>query len=228
MVPRSRLSGRLYLDAVYFRSSNHLMESSQPPATSSRPYHHGDLRNAVIEAALGLLKEKGVEGVTLRQCAARAGVSHGAPGHHFGDLKGVLTAIAALGFEGQVARQEEALVGVTDLAERVAAIGGAYVGFAVTHPAHFSLMFRRDQLRTDDPEFEAASRRAGDILLVETNRLFGDRPDARQIRDMLWSMVHGYAALLISGQKKPPENPEAAAREMVLAFLRGFVPAQDA
>lgn len=188
----------------------------------TRPYHHGDLRNAVIEAALSLLKEKGVQGVTLRQCAARAGVSHGAPGHHFGDLKGVLTAIAALGFEGQVAHQEKALIGISDKKSRVAAIGGAYVGFAVTHQAHFSLMFRRDRLRTDDPEFVRASERAGEILLVETNQLFGDREDARHIRDMLWSMVHGYAALLISGQKKPPEDPEAAACEMVMTFLDGL------
>ncbi|MEM9233928.1 MAG: TetR/AcrR family transcriptional regulator [Pseudomonadota bacterium] len=197
------------------------MESVSSPSTPTRPYHHGDLRNAVIEAALSLLSERGVEGVTLRQCAARAGVSHGAPGHHFGDLKGVLTAIAAIGFEGQVARQEKALDGVTDQAERVAAIGGAYVGFAVSHPAHFSLMFRRDRLRTDDPAFVAAATRAGEILLEETNRYYGDRPDARQFRDMLWSMVHGYAGLLLSGQKRPPEDPEAAAREMIMAFLRG-------
>ncbi|RFB05002.1 TetR/AcrR family transcriptional regulator [Parvularcula marina] len=201
------------------------MESvDQPRTTSSRPYHHGDLRNAVIEAALSLLKERGVEGVTLRQCAARAGVSHGAPGHHFGDLKGVLTAIAALGFEGQVAHQEAALAGRTDPVERLAAIGGAYVGFAVTHPAHFSLMFRRDRLRTDDPAFVAASGRAGEILLEETYRYIGDHPHARQFRDMVWSIVHGYASLLISGQKKPPENPEAAAFQMQLAFLRGFDP----
>ena len=162
--------------------------------------------------------------MTLRQCAAQAGVSHGAPGHHFGDLKGVLTAIAALGFEGQVARQEAAMVGLTDPAQRIAAIGGAYVGFAVSHPAHFSLMFRRDRLRTDDPAFVKASNRAGEILLEETHRYFGDRPGARQFRDMLWSLVHGYASLLISGQKKPPDDPEEAAFQMQLSFLRGFDP----
>lgn len=202
------------------------MESVPSPTAPSRPYHHGDLRNAVIEAALSLLKERGVEGVTLRQCAARAGVSHGAPGHHFGDLKGVLTAIAALGFEGQVARQEEALEGLNDPVDRVAALGGAYVGFAVTHPEHFSLMFRRDRLRLDDPDFQAAADRAGELFVEESNRCYGHRQDARHLRDMMWSMVHGYASLLISGQKKPPEDPEAAAREMVRAMVRNVAGAE--
>lgn len=188
-------------------------------AESSRPYHHGDLRNAVINAALSLLAEKGIEGVTLRQCAARAGVSHGAPGHHFGDLKGVLTAIAAIGFDGQVRAQEEALEGLTDPIERVAAIGGAYVGFAISHPAHFALMFRRDQLRLDDSEFERASIRAGEVLLEETDQLLRDHPNARLYREMMWSMVHGYASFLISGQKKPPQDPEEATREMIKALI---------
>ena len=199
------------------------METVDLPTTgSSRRYHHGDLRNAVIQAALSLLAERGVEGVTLRQCAARAGVSHGAPGHHFGDLKGVLTAIAALGFRGQVEHQEKALEGLTDPVERVSVLGGAYVGFAVTHPEHFSLMFRRDRLNLEDPDFQAASDRAGEIFVEETNRCYGDRPDARELREMTWSMVHGYASLLISGQKKPPEDPEAAASGMVRKLVRGM------
>lgn len=179
-------------------------EARRQPA---RPYHHGDLRNAVIDAALSLLAEKGVEGVTLRQCAARAGVSHGAPGHHFGDLKGVLTAIAVVGFEKLVADMAASLRGQSSGMDRLSAMGAAYVGFALSHPAHFSLMFQKDRLRTDDPQLRRATAAAYGLLAQETAGWAGNgHPKLRRLRDGIWSTVHGYAALLITGQIPVPAD----------------------
>ena len=107
------------------------------------PYHHGALREALIEATESLLAERGPDGFSLREVARRAGVSPAAPAHHFGDAAGLLTAVATLGFAG-----------LTEALERGHALGGGdpraalrgqgmeYVAFALRHPGRFRLMFR--------------------------------------------------------------------------------------
>lgn len=197
-----------------------LTPTAAPHPSASRPYHHGDLRNAVIEAALSLLAEKGVEGVTLRQCAARAGVSHGAPGHHFGDLKGVLTAIAVVGFEELVGEMESALAREPRQgADRIAAMGAGYVRFALTHRAHFSLMFQRDRLRGEDLQLRRATEAAYGLLAREAARwVGGEHPQLRRLRDAIWSIVHGYAALIISGQIAAPADLDYGVRNVLAAL----------
>ena len=124
----------------------------------SRPYHHGNLRTALIAAAEAVITERGVDGFSLREAARRAGVSPAAPGHHFGDARGLLTAVATAAFTelGDVLAAAAAVPG--DRRPRLEAQGAAYVGFALAHPAAFDLMWRRAVVDAADPDFVAAGR----------------------------------------------------------------------
>lgn len=124
--------------------------------SSDRTYHHGDLRRAVLTAALDVIRTEGPGALSLRDLARRAGVSHAAPAHHFKDRTGLLTAIAAEGY----ALFADALADAPDLRER----GVRYVRFATGHPAHFQVMFQPELHRPDDPELLAAKARAAQAL----------------------------------------------------------------
>ncbi|MEU2248102.1 TetR/AcrR family transcriptional regulator [Streptomyces sp. NPDC019224] len=161
--------------------------------TSDRAYHHGDLRRAVLAAALDVIRTEGPAALSLRDLARRAGVSHAAPAHHFKDRTGLLTAIAAEGY-GLFA---DALAAAPDLRER----GVAYVRFAATHPAHFQVMFQPDLWRADDPDLLAAKARATAALRTGVAALTPAAPtdDPRLAGVAAWSLAHGFATLLLSG-----------------------------
>lgn len=149
------------------------------------PYHHGDLRRAVLDAAVESISGGGVAALSLRELSRRAGVSHAAPIHHFGDKAGVLTALAAEGFE----RLAGVLVAAGD---DFVAVGVAYVRFAVTHRAHFEVMFRPDTYHAGDPGVVAARERVGRVLTG------GDGTSAMS-GVAAWSLVHGLAELWLTG-----------------------------
>ncbi|WP_435203948.1 TetR/AcrR family transcriptional regulator [Micromonospora sp. bgisy143] len=180
--------------------------------TETRAYHHGDLRRALLDAALEAIGEVGPAALSLRDLARRAGVSHAAPAHHFGDKAGLLTALATQGFD----RLAQALVAAGD---DLLAAGVAYVDFAVAHRAYFEVMFRPELHRPDDPELTAARERAGSALRsgVAARAASGDIG-----RDSLaaWSIAHGFATLWLSGAlpDRIGDDPRKAARE-VLARL---------
>ncbi|SCF36923.1 DNA-binding transcriptional regulator, AcrR family [Micromonospora viridifaciens] len=174
----------------------------------SRAYHHGDLRRALLDAAVEAMTESGPAALSLRDLARRAGVSHAAPAHHFGDKAGLLTALAAQGFD----RLTEALRGAgDDLVE----VGVAYVGFAVRHRAHFEVMFRPDLYHADDAEVTAARARAGEVLRTGVARHTGRGPEVDSLA--AWSIVHGFATLWLAGALPPRvgPDPEAAARTVI-------------
>ncbi|MGC5398984.1 TetR/AcrR family transcriptional regulator [Streptomyces sp. DT20] len=161
--------------------------------TSTRTYHHGDLRRAVLTAALDVIRTEGPGALSLRDLARRAGVSHAAPAHHFKDRTGLLTAIATEGYE----LFADALADAPDLRER----GVRYVRFATGHPAHFQVMFRPELFRAEDPDLVAAKDRASAELRTGVSGL----PTARRGEDAglagmaAWSLAHGFATLLLSG-----------------------------
>jgi AcrR family transcriptional regulator len=177
-------------------------------------YHHGNLRRAMLDAALHAIGESGPTGWSLRELARRAGVSHTAPAHHFGDKTGLLTAVAAEGFELFAAELETA---GGDFREA----GVAYVRFAVQHRAHFQVMFRPELYRPDDPAVAPARNRARDILAGGGQSLSPDPARARVTTVAAWSMAHGFANLWLNGALADGEeiDPEAYTREIIeLAF----------
>ncbi len=169
-------------------------------------YHHGDLRAALIAAAETELAEKGIDGFTLRGCARRAGVSHAAPAHHFKDVRALLTELATIGFRRLSASMDDYAAGVAPgSVDYVVAIGRGYVAFAERYPHSFGLIFRTANLDREEPGFVAASREAFGHPVRAVGALHGSDdpmsdPKLAEIVIGIWSLVHGFAALLLAGQ----------------------------
>lgn len=197
-----------------------------------RPYHHGALRAALIDAAEAELAVSGLEGFTLRGCARRAGVSHAAPAHHFGDVDGLLAAVAALGFDRLRATMREVAEGVTPgTAAHVTAIGHGYIRYALAHPAQFRLLFRREHADRADPTLHAAGDAAFDVLVEAVAALRGVAdplaiPATREEVFGFWGLAHGLADLAISGQLAAGDTGAVAA--VAAAILDRFVVAEAA
>ena len=176
------------------------------PAAAARPYHHGDLRRALLRAAVETIGDGGPAAMSLRAVARRAGVSHAAAAYHFGDKAGLLTAVAIEGYQLLAGELEQAWATHQAYAE----VGVAYVRFAVRHRAHFEVMYQPELYRADDPEVLAA--RAATAV-----RLYGTaRPDPGQLAvgTAAWSLMHGLAMLWLDGNLPPQvgSDPEAVAR----------------
>lgn len=168
-------------------------------------YHHGALREALLVATEGLLLEQGVEAFTLRACARRAGVSHAAPAHHFGDARGLLTAFATVGFNRMAAlmrRYRDAAP--QDPVTRLQAVGQAYIDFALANRAHFQLMFSTDRLNPADAPMAQAAQATAEMLGQAMAEVMTERqlPAATLPQRLLlaWSAVHGFATLVTEGQ----------------------------
>jgi AcrR family transcriptional regulator len=182
---------------------------SEPPAGPKprRPYHyhHGDLRTQLLAAAEVVLAERGLEGFTLRECARRAGVSHAAPAHHFGDVTGLLTAMAATGF----ARLHDTIAAEIAAAPhertaRYAAAAKGYMRFARDNPQHFALMFRHAVLDHTDEALCTAASAAFEQLVGLVAELRATpaplaHPDTRLDVAMTWATIHGLATLVLAG-----------------------------
>lgn len=196
---------------------------STPP--KSARYHHGDLRAALVSAAESVIRERGVDGFSLREAARRAGVSAAAPQHHFGDARGLLTAVATAGFQGLCAALESADVSARTRAERIRGQGEAYVGFALAEPARFDVMWRMALIDRSDEAYCAAATRAFELLRAAVEDRSparspdkGVTPDPRAIA--AWSLVHGFARLALDGAfGTEPGAAEAAADALLPAAL---------
>ncbi|GAA4961539.1 TetR/AcrR family transcriptional regulator [Yinghuangia aomiensis] len=177
---------------------------------ATRTYHHGDLRRAILSAALEVIRSDGVAAISLRDLARRAEVSHAAPAHHFGDKAGLLTAIATEGFDALAVALTAVPAGT---AHRLREMGARYVEFAVGHPAHFEVMFQPRLLHGDAPELIAAKERASQALRSGVEEFPAARrgPDVRRAGLAAWSLAHGFAALQLSGSLPLPDDDPAAA-----------------
>jgi AcrR family transcriptional regulator len=184
-----------------------------PASKDARPYHHGDLPRVLLDTATQAILEVGPAAVSLRDLARRAGVSHAAPAYHFGDKAGLLTAVAADGFERLAATLREAYQTTGSFLE----VGVAYVRFAVTHRAHFEVMFRPELYRTDDPDLVRARDTARSLLYSPAAAASGSS-DGDEVRAAVaaCSLVHGLATLWLD-QNLPPQlgdDPEQITREV--------------
>jgi AcrR family transcriptional regulator len=178
----------------------------KPGRAKSRPYHHGNLRPALIRAALELVRTRGVTALTLRAAARKAGVSQAAPYRHFADKDALLAAVAEEGFRAMEAAMREALATADDAPlVRFHALGRAYVGFARAHPSQIRVMFGREVAnRSAHPTLQDAAAATFRLLvdaIAGCQRAGLIRAgDTEELAVSAWSMVHGFSALVIDGQ----------------------------
>jgi AcrR family transcriptional regulator len=203
-------------------------------AKKNYPYHHGQLRRALLDTALKLATSRGVHGFTLRELARQAGVSHAAPYHHFADKAALMAALALEIFEAFSAALRQAWDTAPGASiDRLMAVGAAYVRFALDNPAAFRLMFRPElweSTTTDDAEshaaLEAAREAAFYVLLdgITACQEDGVIPpgDPQLIALTAWSTVHGLATLLLdglAGEKRHGAWPQGAQEMLVDSVL---------
>lgn len=189
------------------------MEEADP----RKPHHHGDLRAALVAAGLALLEEGGPEALTLRKAAARAGVSHAAPAHHFANLAGLRQAIAAEGFRlfrDSMVRARAA--GENTPRGRLRAICRGYLDFARANRALFLLMFGFGPT-------EAAPRGAGgeayDVLREGCAPFQPRGADPAVLEAQVWALIHGFTSLHLAGYFRPAAGNEADLFDPVMALL---------
>lgn len=170
------------------------------------PYHHGALREALLKAAETVLRRDGLAGLTLRAVAREAGVSHAAPTHHFGDLTGLLSELAAIGFQRFGAAMQTALTAAPP-AEKAIACARAYVDYAQANPGMYGVMFRNERLdyarpslhEAADASFDGLARSVGADRRQQSDGATLSLEDAGRIA-RAWSLVHGFSMLLLDGR----------------------------
>lgn len=170
---------------------------------SSGRKRDGSLRTALVDAGIELLRERGPDGLSLRECAAKAGVSHAAPAYHFKNMMGLSTAIAGRGFrlfsDAMSARLTAAGPAPFD---SVAAICHGYLDFASGHPELFLFIFSGQAYTGEDEDFRVHSERAYAILKEACAPFVPAGSPSENVEALVWSLVHGYAHLTISGKMR--------------------------
>lgn len=170
--------------------------------SAAPPYHHGNLRAALLEAAAAEIASVGPAALSLRELARRAGVSHAAPAHHFGDKRGLFTALAAEGFRLLHQRTTPAL----EAPGALMATGQRYVEFALDHPSHFAVMFDQSLLAANDEELVREKTVAFEVLFEAVRRGTRVASDDELAAQALtaWAIVHGLATLWLAGNLPYP------------------------
>jgi len=179
-------------------------------------YHHGDLKAVILAKAADLVADRGADGISLRELAREAGVSHAAPAHHFTDRRGLFTALAAQGWR----MLADSLAGARpDFIE--AAL--AYVRFALDHPGHYAVMFDRSLVNPDDSDLKAAQHAAGTELAQGVGTLKDPRakadPDSAALA--AWSLVHGFAMLRLNEAIDIEDDAMGDAEKIALMLFDG-------
>jgi AcrR family transcriptional regulator len=185
--------------------------------SAGTPYHHGALHDALLEAAERVLERDGLSGLTLRAVAREAGVSHAAPTHHFGDLTGLVSELAAIGFRQFNAAMAAASASANS--DGAAARAKAYVGYAQAHPGMYGLMFRTERLDMSRPSLHQAANvafaeLAGAVGAKRHEHIEAEALSLDQAAAIVraWSLVHGFTMLLLDDRlsdivrRLPPGN----------------------
>lgn len=186
------------------------------PAVAPRPerkhrdaYHHGNLRQALVDQTVALIRDRGVEAVTLREVGARLRVSRTALYRHFSDKAGLLAAVATEGFRSFHGALLEAWTGAGRGAAGFERMGQAYVRFALDNPAHYRVMFGGFGLKAAcDPDLAGVATSAFQLLVDAIAELQAAgvmrRDDPQRLARFVWASVHGLSMLAIDGQLGPP------------------------
>jgi AcrR family transcriptional regulator len=199
-------------------------------SAAAATYHHGDLREALLKAAEKILERDGLTGLTLRAVAREAGVSHAAPAHHFGDLTGLVSELAAIGFRQFNAAMIAADAAGTTPIEKARARANNYVGYARAHPGMYTLMFRTERLDMSRPALKEAANASfaslvGAVGAGRRERIAEETLTLDQAADIVraWSLVHGFTTLLLDDRlsdvlRRLPAGNDADT--LLLAMLR--------
>ena len=191
---------------------------------SERPYHHGNLRAALLEQAERTVRERGVQELSLRELAREVGVSHGAPRRHFPDRQALLDALAEAGFARLGAELRGAVEGAGEGFEaRLQATAAAYVRFATRDAALLELMFAGKHREESGRLHEAAERAFGVLLeLIEQGQAEGalERGEPERVGLVLFATIQGIAALVTGGMVDAERLDELVA-DAIAHFLRG-------
>jgi AcrR family transcriptional regulator len=201
-IGRSHPANRKAAKAVVSRRS----APKGKPVEEAR-YHHGALHQALLEAAEKVLERDGLQGLTLRAVAREAGVSHAAPTHHFGDLTGLVSELAAIGFRQFNSAMAAANSSGPSMPEKAMAKAKAYVAYARAHPGMYGLMFRTERLDMTRPSLHEAAHAsfaglAGSIGASRNETIAAEALSLDQAAAIAraWSLVHGFTMLLLDGR----------------------------
>jgi len=207
------------------------MNWSKEDKESPRGYHHGNLKEALLRAALELIAQKGPAGFTFAEAARWAGVSPAAPYRHFRDRDELLASVALRGFH----QFEQALArawdeGRPDVFFALDRLGRAYLDFARSEPAYYSAMFEGGVPLADNPELRDAGDRAFAVIRAAAEKLCAqvparDRPPALMVALHIWAMAHGIASLFGRGdaaRRALPIAAEELLEAQTLIYLRGL------
>ncbi|MFT5502571.1 MAG: AcrR family transcriptional regulator [Gammaproteobacteria bacterium] len=179
-------------------------------------YHHGDLANALLQSARSVLNEKGIHGLSLRGCAAHAGVSHAAPTYHFKSLRGLLTELAVIAYDEFTATLQARYEEVSHELprDRLQKVCQAYVDFAIREPQLFELMFSSTPLDFENSRLKSSAAKAYLQLTGVVHPAFDEKglsEDKReQAEALIWSVVHGYASLILSERGRHGECSDSS------------------
>ena len=202
--------------------------------SAERPYHHGDLRRAIVTAAMEILQETQSLEFSLRELARRAGVSHNAPYKHFADKRELLAAVSAAGFETLTKRMTTEIAGLDNAREQLFAMLRAYIAHGVENPALYNLMFggylggpNRSRPAIELAEAEKTKALlAGVIVAGGLGRAIPHTArNERQIAGAIlacWSLVHGLTLLLADGLVGPKKKSGALGDRLVQGMLDGL------
>jgi AcrR family transcriptional regulator len=201
---------------------------------AAHPYHHGDLRRTLIDAAVAIVSEEQNWGFSLREVARRAGVSHNAPYNHFAEKRDLLDAVAAEGFDALRSDMIAAMTKAGGAEVALLDIARAYVAFATGNPALYRLMFGPELAHTDDFT-PALSKAAGtqarkvlhDVISLgcDEKRFVLSQTDGALMAAVVsgWSIVHGLAMLLIDKKIEGSTQPEKVAEAVMSRLLHGLL-----
>jgi AcrR family transcriptional regulator len=195
-----------------------------------RGYHHGNLKQALVDATLDLIEAKGPQGFTMAEAAKAAGVSPAAPYRHFSGKDDMIAEAARQGFEIFADLMEYAYkTGAGSALAAFEATGRAYLAFARKHPGHYIAMFESGLRLSGDAELARASTRAMSVLTRATGELLARlpedrRPPATMVSQHIWAMSHGVVELFARGEPgaRAPYNPEDLLESGIGVYLRGL------
>lgn len=208
-------------------TAEHLIDVPDPRRRRNATYYGGDLRRDLLDAALAVVASEGPAAVNLRALARQFGVSHAAPANHFADKTAVFTAIAREGFELLWQAMHDAVAAVPaeqGAAARFRAAGSAYLGFALSHRAHFEVMWRKDLVSGDDPGLAAAGEATFAQLLAGVRDAqsegWASGAETRTVAYLSWAAMHGLAALWLGGSlAAEDERPFSEVADAVSGLL---------